>query len=122
MPEIYSLSDVLLIHLKKDPLFEITIPHKLLTYLSLGKPIISAATGEVNSIVKKASAGFVCDSEDSYQIAQLMLRASKLSDAERENIRVKSENFFSSNFTKKILIKKWENVVSCVLTDTANIS
>ena len=36
MSRLYALADVLLVHLKDDPLFRITIPHKILAYLGSG--------------------------------------------------------------------------------------
>ncbi len=52
-------ADVLVVHLKDDPLFKITIPSKLQTSLKAGKPILMAVGGEANEIVELAGAG-VC--------------------------------------------------------------
>jgi glycosyltransferase involved in cell wall biosynthesis len=60
MPEIYALADVLLVHLKDDPLFRITIPHKTLTYLSAGKPVLAAVDGDVADIINSNHAGLTC--------------------------------------------------------------
>src|SRR5262249_27160119 len=37
MPAILAAADSVLLHLKRDPLFSVTIPHKLLTYLAVGR-------------------------------------------------------------------------------------
>ena len=60
MSAILSAADALLLHLKDDPLFSVTIPSKLLTYLSIGKPIIACAAGEPSEILDEAGAGIVC--------------------------------------------------------------
>ena len=60
MPDLYALSDILLVHLKDDPLFRITIPHKTLTYLSAGKPILAAVEGDVADIINSSHAGLTC--------------------------------------------------------------
>jgi colanic acid biosynthesis glycosyl transferase WcaI len=64
IPLLYSLSQVLLVHLKQDPLFSITIPHKTLTYLASGKPILAAMEGDVAELISNAKAGFVCPSSN----------------------------------------------------------
>jgi colanic acid biosynthesis glycosyl transferase WcaI len=46
MPRFFALADVLLVHLKRDPLFEITIPSKTLAYLACGRPILGVVSGD----------------------------------------------------------------------------
>ena len=55
MPAILESADALLIALKNNPIFEVTIPGKFQTYCTAGKPIISLAKGEVNKIVTSIS-------------------------------------------------------------------
>ena len=38
-------ADVLLVHLKPDPLFEITVPSKIQAYLAIGKPVLISVRG-----------------------------------------------------------------------------
>lgn len=60
MPRLYALADALLVHLKDDPLFRITIPHKTLAYLGSGKPILAAVAGDVADLVDSIGAGVTC--------------------------------------------------------------
>jgi glycosyltransferase involved in cell wall biosynthesis len=112
MNQLYDIADALLIHLKKDDLFKVTIPHKLLTYLSIGKPIISAVTGEVNNIVDKSSAGFSSPSENPKKLSESILKTANLTQENKDKIKKDSQLYFSRNFTKEILLKKWEAIVS----------
>lgn len=50
-------ADVLVVHLKDEPLFKITIPSKVQAYLNAGKPMLMAVGGEANAIVEDAGAG-----------------------------------------------------------------
>ena len=52
-----SAADVLLVHLKEDPLFRITIPSKIQAYLAAGKPILSAVPGDASNLVTESQAG-----------------------------------------------------------------
>ncbi len=70
MPDLYSLADILLVHLKDDPLFRITIPHKTLTYLSAGKPVLAAVEGDVAAIVNENRAGLTCCSGNPVSLAE----------------------------------------------------
>lgn len=64
MEEIYAMADALLVHLKDDPLFRITIPSKTQAYLYIGKPLIMALRGDAADLVHKSDAGIVCAPED----------------------------------------------------------
>ncbi len=62
-------ADVLLIHLKRDPLFKITIPSKTQAYLAVGKPIIIGVEGDAADLVRAAKAGLSCEPESPESIA-----------------------------------------------------
>ena len=68
IPALYALADVLLIHLKDDPLFRITIPSKTYAYLASGKPILAAVAGDAAQVVTEAGAGITCVPEDPEQL------------------------------------------------------
>ncbi len=57
-------ADVLVIHLKDDELFKITIPSKTQSSMAMGKPILMAVGGEANQLVIEALAGEVAEPED----------------------------------------------------------
>jgi len=64
-----NLADLLLVHLKDDPLFEITLPSKTQAYLAAGRPILIAVRGDAADLVEKAGAGISCIPEDAVSIA-----------------------------------------------------
>ncbi len=64
---LYS-ADALLVHLKKDPLFKITIPSKIQAYMSVGKPIICGIDGDANNLIKDADCGVVFEPENSTEL------------------------------------------------------
>ncbi|MGH9603531.1 MAG: glycosyltransferase family 4 protein, partial [Terriglobales bacterium] len=70
MVHFLALADVLLVHLRRDPLFDITIPSKTLAYLACGRPILSATSGDAADVVREAGAGLVCPPEDAEALAQ----------------------------------------------------
>ena len=57
MLHFFALADLLLVHLKRDPLFEITIPSKTLAYMACSRPILMAVAGDAAGVVRDAGAG-----------------------------------------------------------------
>jgi colanic acid biosynthesis glycosyl transferase WcaI len=64
-----AISDLLFIHLKRDRIFDITIPSKTYGYLASGRPILAAAEGELAELINRLGAGFVCPPEDPETLA-----------------------------------------------------
>jgi glycosyltransferase involved in cell wall biosynthesis len=67
---ILAAADVLLVHLRKDPLFEITIPSKTQAYMAVGKPILMAVNGDASDLVRQAQCGLTAESENPQALAE----------------------------------------------------
>lgn len=63
-------ADALLVHLRKDPLFEITIPSKTQAYMAVGKPLLMAVDGDAADLVRQSGCGVVAESENAQALAQ----------------------------------------------------
>ena len=63
-------ADALLVHLRKDPLFEITIPSKTQAYMAVGKPLLMAVDGDAADLVRQSGGGVVAESENAQALAQ----------------------------------------------------
>ncbi len=64
-----AAADVLLVHLRGDPLFSITIPSKTQAYLAAGRPILMAVRGDAADLVRSAGAGVCVKPEDPEALA-----------------------------------------------------
>lgn len=65
MPEIWSIADVALVHLKDEPVFSAVIPSKIFEAFGVGKPILVVQpNGEAADIVRAAGAGEWVTPED----------------------------------------------------------
>lgn len=62
-------ADALLVHLRKDPLFEITIPSKTQAYMAVGKPLLMAVDGDAADLVRHSGCGVVAESENAAGLA-----------------------------------------------------
>jgi len=63
-------ADALLVHLRNDPLFEITIPSKTQAYMAVGKPLLMAVDGDAADLVRQSGGGVVAESENAQALAQ----------------------------------------------------
>ncbi len=65
-----NAADALLVHLRKDPLFEITIPSKTQAYMTVGRPLLMAVDGDAADLVRQSGGGVVAESENGECLAR----------------------------------------------------
>lgn len=106
MPSFFALADVMLVTLKKDPLFALTIPAKIQSYLACGRPIIAALDGEGAAIVEEANAGISCSAENPQALARAVLQMYHESEDNRRTMGLQGRAFYLANFERNILIDR----------------
>ena len=103
-------ADVLLVHLKKDPLFEITLPSKTQTYLFAGKPILMAVNGEGNKLVEKACAGITVQSENVQEISLALNSFCSMSASDRYKMGVNGKLYYEQKLSMQSGIKMFNQI------------
>jgi colanic acid biosynthesis glycosyl transferase WcaI len=105
----YRHADALLLSLKDDPVFSLTIPSKLQTYLAVGLPILAMINGETAKVIVKSKAGLVCNSGDHINLAQHVLKLSLMEISERKKMGGNGMSYSQKNYDKKHLMDRMEN-------------
>jgi colanic acid biosynthesis glycosyl transferase WcaI len=100
-------ADALLVHLKKDPLFTITIPSKTQAYMAVGKPILMAVDGDAASLVREADCGIVSESDSPESIATAALALMELSDAQRERMVKNGQIFYREKLSLNVGVQRF---------------
>lgn len=59
MPSFFVAADALLVTLRKEPIWSMTIPGKVQSYLAAGKPLLAMLDGEGGRVIAEARAGLV---------------------------------------------------------------
>lgn len=108
-------ADALLVHLRKDPLFEITIPSKTQAYMAAGKPIIMAVNGDAADLVRRSGGGVSVPSGDPDALAQAVKSVAELSAAELDGMGKNARNFYQENLSVKVGVRHFSSVFDRVL-------
>ncbi len=115
MPSFYARADVMLVTLKRDPIFALTIPAKVQSYLACSKPIIAALDGEGARVIEEAGAGLTCPAEDPEALAKTVLKAYNMTVDERGKMALKGRAYFEKNFESSLLLDRLEGWLSEVV-------
>lgn len=105
MTGIYACADVLLVSLRDDPLFRITIPHKIFSCLASGKPILAALEGDGVEVIKGAHAGIACKPGDANEIAAAIRELYKMTPAQREELGANGRQAACSMYHQDLLVR-----------------
>ena len=75
VPEVWSLCDVALIHLKNDPVFRTVIPSKIFEAMAMGLPLLaSIPNGEAAKIIEREKAGIVVPPGDAVALSAAVVK------------------------------------------------
>lgn len=111
MPGLYALADVLLVHLRDDPLFRITIPHKILAYMASGKPVLAAVSGDAADVVARAGAGVTCPPQHPPALAEAVRTLYTLLPSERAAMGFRGQQAVEREYGRGPLISQIETVL-----------
>ena len=91
---ILAAADVLLVHLKDDELFRITIPSKTQAYMAIGKPLLMGVRGDAARLVRDAGAGLECTPEDANSIAGSFRTFASMSEDEIDELGRNAHDYY----------------------------
>lgn len=106
MPRYFALADALLVTLRKEPIFSLTIPSKLQSYLACGRPIIAALDGEGARVIHEAGAGLSVAPEDPKALAQAVLTLACMPEDERHAMGLRGLAYFQTHFERTMLLER----------------
>ena len=103
-------ADVLLIHLKDDPLFRVTIPAKTQSYMAIGKPILMAVTGDAANLISEARAGISALPSNPRSIADKIMLMARMDRQDLEVLGFNGYNFYINTMSLDIGARKFMDV------------
>lgn len=99
MDRIFDNADILILHLKNDALYDVTIPSKLQHYLSCGKPIVAGVRGEAAEILTQSGAAYVCAPQDPIAISQAITELAARPATERRELGRLGRAFYNKKMS-----------------------
>lgn len=108
MPSFYAHADALLVSLKRDPVFSMTIPGKVQSYLMAGIPLLGMLDGEGAAVIREADAGFTCPAGDGAGLARAVLAMADMSPESRRQLGRNGRRYAQSEFGRSRLMDQLE--------------
>ena len=107
---ILEAADALLVHLKDDPLFAVTIPSKTQAYMAAGRPIVMAVRGDAADLVTQAGAGILAEPDNPASIAAAVRQLAEMTAEERESMGQAAKAFYDHELAIDRAVDKFDAI------------
>lgn len=108
MSGLFSHADAMLVTLKRDPAFALTVPGKIQSYMACGRPIVAALDGEGGRLIQESGAGLASPAEDAVALADSVLSLYHMPKQEREAMGTRGREYCEKNFERGMLFDRLE--------------
>jgi hypothetical protein len=98
----------MLVTLRRDPVFALTIPSKIQLYQACSHPTVASLGGEGAHVVRTSGRALACPDEDFQTLAEAVLTHYHLPRNEREHLRASRRDSFLEHFERERLLKHLE--------------
>ncbi len=108
MPSFFRHADALLVSLKANPVFAMTAPGKIQSYLAFGRPVLAMLDGEGASVIADAGAGYSSPAGNAELLATNVARLVALSQSERDGMGRNGSDYARREFDRGALVDNLE--------------
>lgn len=100
MPQILKAADCVLVSLRDVPIFQAALPTKLFEAMACARPVVLAASGEAEALVKASAAGCIARPGNAQSIHDAMLKV-QLHPHEAEEMGRRGREYMLSHFSRE---------------------
>ncbi len=111
MPGFFALADVMLVTLKRDLIFSLTIPAKIQSYLACSKAIIASLEGEGARVIQESSSGITVSCEDPPALAHGIRQMSTMGKEQRDAMGRSGYAYYKRSFDRNVLINQLDGIL-----------
>ena len=104
MPAFFRKADVMLLSLKDNDIFSLTVPAKLQTYLAASKPVVAMINGEARNLIAESDCGLSCPAGDSDRLATNIRLLKSKTLTELDLLGKNGYAYYQKHFTKDTCI------------------
>ena len=115
MGKVLACADALLVHLRDEPLFRITIPSKTQAYLAAGIPILMAMKGDAADLVSKSGGGILAEPSDADSIVAAAIQLARKPCSEMKEMGRKGREFYVNELSTEVGVRRFEQIFSALV-------
>lgn len=118
---VLASADALLVHLKDDPLFRITIPAKTQAYMAAGKPILMAVAGDATQLILGSGAGICAQPANARSIADAIMKLASLEPEKLHEMGESGRSFYWKKLSLDVGVRKFLTVFARAINSDGTV-
>ncbi len=107
MPALLAHADVVVTTLRRDPVWALTIPSRVQSFLACGRPVVAAADGTTARVVA-AAGGLAVPAQDAAALADAIASVRALAPAERAAMGNAAREYYVTHYERTALLDRVE--------------
>jgi len=120
MPAFFACADAMLVTLRDEPIFALTVPSKVQAYMACGKPILASLKGEGAVVVADAHAGIVVPPSTPGALAKAIDQVGSMQDDELRAMGQQARRSYEQHFSLAAVTKKLVAHLQAVLAASSS--
>lgn len=110
MPVFMQMADILLVSLKDEMIFSLTVPSKVQFYMSQGKPILALLKGDGADLINKAKCGLTVPANDRVLLKDTMQELYHIPKKELIEMGLNGKKYYEQNFMKEKRMEQLDKI------------
>lgn len=110
-PQYFAAADALLVQLKMNPVFAMTIPSKVQSYLACGRPILAGLDGSAADVIRESGGGIVCPPDDAQALRHAVLSLWRMPREEREAMGRNARRYYERHFERHLILTQLDTIL-----------
>ncbi len=111
MPAFIAKSDLMLLSLKNEEIYNLTVPNKLQSYMASGKSILGNVSGSSADLIEASGCGFTVEPNQPIKLAEKIIEISLHEPNELINMGMQGKKYFNDNFSNTSFMKKFLSLI-----------
>ena len=111
MTRFFAQADAMLVTLRRKPIFALTVPGKVQSYMASGRPIIAALDGEGARLVEESGGGLTCAAESPERLAECVLAMYQMTSEQRDAMGLRAREYAHTHFDREKLFDRVEQMM-----------
>lgn len=106
MPAFFACADAMLVSLRDEPIFALTVPSKVQAYLACGKPTLASLEGEGSRIIELSGAGFAVSPGSPRDLCNALIDLSRTEKEDLQEMGSRARNIYEAEYSLEAVVAK----------------
>ncbi len=106
MPAFFACADAMLVTLRDEQIFELTVPSKVQAYMACAKPIVASLAGEGAAIIEDAEAGLTVEPSRPHELCRALMAIASMPDSSLHAMGTRARSAYENRFSLQAVADK----------------